>query len=232
MGLDGVEMVMAIEEAFDIQIEDSEAEKLVTPRMVIDCVLSKVAVANSTACLTQRAFNLFRKALLRDGGLKRSDITPGARLSLLIPKTHRTGWIQKFMPEMGIKERLHLTRPNWLTAVLFGIAVLAGLAAAVFIPVFHAFQALLLFAGVAILTGIAGAAATRNQRSEFPSEARSVAHISRWIMSHKPDLAGISPSAWTRDQIAARVREIVIETLACESNYSEDAHFVKDLGLN
>jgi len=31
MGLDGVRIVMAVEEAFDIRIENSEAEKLLTP---------------------------------------------------------------------------------------------------------------------------------------------------------------------------------------------------------
>jgi hypothetical protein len=32
MGLDGVEIVMKVEETFDIAIADSEAEKIVTPK--------------------------------------------------------------------------------------------------------------------------------------------------------------------------------------------------------
>ena len=38
MGLDGVELVMAFEEEFGISIPDSAAEKMVTPRHVIDFV--------------------------------------------------------------------------------------------------------------------------------------------------------------------------------------------------
>jgi acyl carrier protein len=35
MGPDGVEIAMAVEDAFDIQIEDAEAAKLLTPRLLI-----------------------------------------------------------------------------------------------------------------------------------------------------------------------------------------------------
>jgi hypothetical protein len=50
-------------------------------------------------------------------------------------------------------------------------------------------------------------------------------------MTHKSDLANERSSRWTRHQIAARVREIVIKQLRCESSYREDAHFIKELGL-
>jgi hypothetical protein len=35
-----------------------------------------------------------------------------------------------------------------------------------------------------------------------------------------------------REQVAARVREIVIDTLCCEKSYREDARFVEDRGLS
>src|ERR1041384_3448580 len=156
MGLDAVEMVMAVEEAFDIRIDDAEAEKVVTPRMLIDCVLSKVAVATSAACLTQRAFNLFRKALLRSGGLKRSDIAPGTPLSILIPKAQRGAAMEKFAADMGIKDRPGLIRPNWLTAALFGASVVVGLFAAFSIPVSRSSQVLMIFPCVAALERSSG----------------------------------------------------------------------------
>jgi len=36
MGLDSVELVMALEEEFGVRIPDSEAERMLTPRRVID----------------------------------------------------------------------------------------------------------------------------------------------------------------------------------------------------
>ncbi len=49
MGLDAVEIVMAVEEAFDIQIENSEAEKVLTPGQLVDLVLSNVQLTNTNA---------------------------------------------------------------------------------------------------------------------------------------------------------------------------------------
>lgn len=39
--LDGVEIVMAVEEAFDIAIPDEEAEDIKTVQQLIDCVKNK-----------------------------------------------------------------------------------------------------------------------------------------------------------------------------------------------
>jgi acyl carrier protein len=41
MGLDSVELVMAFEESFGIEIADAEAEKLITPRDVCALVMAK-----------------------------------------------------------------------------------------------------------------------------------------------------------------------------------------------
>ncbi|MCX6982040.1 MAG: hypothetical protein NTV08_14970 [Verrucomicrobia bacterium] len=40
MGLDGVELVMAFEEAFGISIPNADAQKMLTPQAVIDFVAS------------------------------------------------------------------------------------------------------------------------------------------------------------------------------------------------
>ena len=51
MGLDAVEILMEVEEAFDIRIEDSEAEAIATPADLIHLVVGKVAKANPAGCL-------------------------------------------------------------------------------------------------------------------------------------------------------------------------------------
>jgi hypothetical protein len=50
-------------------------------------------------------------------------------------------------------------------------------------------------------------------------------------MAHKTDLATPLAGRWTREQVAARVREIMIATLGHKTRYRESASFVKDLGL-
>ena len=44
MGLDSVSLILAFEEAFQISIPDHEAEKLRTPRDVIDCISARLEV--------------------------------------------------------------------------------------------------------------------------------------------------------------------------------------------
>ena len=63
MGLDSVEFVMAVEEAFQIAIPDGEAERMLTPRQVVDYILGRLGAAERRVCLEQRAFYRLRRAV-------------------------------------------------------------------------------------------------------------------------------------------------------------------------
>jgi hypothetical protein len=63
MGLDTVELVMAFEEAFGIDIPNATAERLETPRHVVDYLCTVVPVAPSGPCATQQTFFRLRRAL-------------------------------------------------------------------------------------------------------------------------------------------------------------------------
>jgi hypothetical protein len=63
MGLDTVELVMAFEEAFGIDIPNATAERLATPRHVVDYLCTVLAAAPSGPCATQRTFFRLRCAL-------------------------------------------------------------------------------------------------------------------------------------------------------------------------
>jgi acyl carrier protein len=231
MGLDGVELVMAVEEAFDVCIEDAEAENIRTPRELIELVMAKVASANPSVCLSQRAFNLVRKSLCKHPPLTRRDVTPATELSLLLPAPVRRGVLHSLAADLGTALPAQLKRPNWLTAILFGVSILVGLLAAIAFP-FTSIGSLLVFPSIAVLTGCVAFLTTKPFQTEFPKSVSNVAALSRWVVAHKPDLAASPQVAWTREQVAARVREIVIDTLGCEKKYSEDARFIEDLGLS
>ena len=232
MGMDGVEIVMAVEDAFDIRIEDSEAEKVITPHQLIELVASKVSLATPAVCLTHRAFNLLRKAVLRNSSLARAEIAPATSLSALVLKKQRRAFLDQITAEMGIKERLSLARPNWLITLVVVVSVLPGLGVVILFRSNSGFLTFSLFAGVVLATGILGAKLTNPFCTVFPEEVRTVGDLSKWMMALKSDLSGVSPGCWTREQIAARVREIVVDVLGCEKTYREDARFVEDLGLS
>jgi acyl carrier protein len=231
MGLDGVELVMAVEEAFDIQITDADAEKMLTPRQVIDFVLGQIATTTASVCLTQRAFNLLRRAFIQQG-YKRPQISPATNLSTALPVKQRRERLQQIMQELGISKPPKLVLSRGISGLMWGSSLAAGVGAAVAAAPQLASLSVWIFIGVAILTAGIAIRLTKPLRREFPRELQTVGDLARWVMTHKPDLATAHVPKWTPDQVEARVREIVVDTLGCKPDFSLDAHFVKDLGLS
>jgi acyl carrier protein len=231
MGLDGVEIVMAVEDAFDITIENSEAEKCPTPGQLIELAMSKVATTTTQICLTHRSFNLLRGFLVSRYSLGRKTIRPDTLLSTAFPTERRFAGLQQLSADLAIQPCPPLVRPLGLKLSISAIALAAGVGAAV--PFAHSPIPIWIPASLtAIGTAVLGVFVTRTFCTEFPDELSTVGHLARWIMTHKPDLATAETTGWTREQVAARVREIVIQNLCCESTYREDARFIQDLGLS
>ena len=230
MGLDGVEIIMAVEEAFDIRIEDSEAEKILTPRNLIDLIMAKVQLSGSAVCLTHRSFNLVRGFFVRTFDRNRSALAPRTALRSLLPTGNRLALVTRFATDLGVPAPV-LERAGWLKALLLSLVGIAGFTAAFVALQLNAPLGLPILAAVAV-TGAVAVFATRFRRTEFPKGLETIGDLSRWLMVHKPGLATPSPSAWTREQIAAQVQQIVIQQLSCEKYYHQDAHFVNDLGLD
>jgi acyl carrier protein len=232
MGLDGVELVMAVEDAFSISINDADAAKLLTLRLLTDYVLSKVTTTTATVCLTQRAFNLLRRSLLRHGGWKRSEITPDTSLPVLLPKKLRREIIQKVIADLEIKRPPEYVLAEWVNVLLLVGPALAG--GTVAYGTGHATHSagIWIFIGVALATAGIAVRLTRPLRTEFPRNLQTVGDLARWVMTHKSDLADATPTGWTREQITARVRELIVDQLGVKPGFSDDANFVKDLGLS
>jgi hypothetical protein len=236
MGLEGIEILIEVEEAFDISIEDADAEKSSTPGKLIDLVMNKVVHADAAGCLTQRAFNRLRAALLRHLPLKRRHITPSARMAELVPKTDRETLLERLAAELGTPPLPQKVRPKWLVVLLIGCCLALGVAIAVFCfqDGLGKHQGALIATALFVAAGMGflAQAATRGCRFDFNPQAATVGDLSRWIVGHKTDLASSTPGRWTREQVAARIREITVEHLGCADTYREEASFVKDLGLN
>ena len=236
MGLDAVEIMMAVEDAFDIRLRDEDMVKVRTPRDLVEVVMRTVAPADSSACLTQRAFNLLRQALLRHLPLKRRAIAPSVRLAEIVPKPNRAALLENLASELKTEPLPDLVRPQWLVNLLIAQSLAAGLAVGLVSPrlLANPTGTVCFWVGafIAVLVLVCGWIATARSCVEFPPGTTTVGDLSRWILAHKSDLANRTPGRWTREQVAARVREIVIEHLGCGNRYREDALFIEDLGVN
>ena len=230
MGMDSVEIFKAVEESFDIQIEDCEAENLRTPKDLIELILCKTCTTSTGICLTHRSFNLLRRFLVERCALQRGSVRPDVPLHTMLARDQRCERLQQLTAELALSSMPQLVRSDRLISLLCLMASLAGLVTALcWKP--SIFPAWVPTLGAVIATGWIGAAITRGHRTTFPSEYATVGQLARWIMTHKSDLAIPLSPGWTRDQISARVREIVVRTLGCESEYAENARFVEDLGV-
>ena len=232
MGMDGVEIIMEAEAGFDIRIEDAEAEKVLTPGQLIDLVIGKVANVETNFCLSHRAFNRMRTFMVQKLAFPRMEIVPAAKLSQLFPKRRRKNFLREFEVELGIYSAPPLVSPSWLQLLLICLVIFGGLAAAFPVLVrFGTSVGIIAFMLGAFVLGAMAVVFNRHFATEFPTGISTLGDLSLWVKTHKSDLAVKCQKAWSREQVAARVREIVIKTLGCDNNYSEDARFIQDLGL-
>jgi acyl carrier protein len=127
MGLDTVELVMEIEEAFDISIPDDRASTMLTVGDVYEFILEKTAdsTLKSSTCLTAAAFYDLRRHL-RSLGLTHLPIRPKTELDLAIPLIGRRTYWQALSSHLRFPR---LGRPSWLAllnCMLVAIVVYAS----------------------------------------------------------------------------------------------------------
>lgn len=218
MGLDGVELVMSIEEGFGVTIADAEAEACVTPAAVIDLVFGKLRASDGRVCVSQRAFYLLRKGLTRTLGVSRRKVDLGADIrSFTAGRSEREVW-DDLKTAVQARSWPALARPGWITASIWVLAL----------GTFCALTALFHWAVAAACTVLAAYVAvglTRRFRSRIPARYSRLRELVPFAVTS-------DAISWTRDQVATLIRKLVIEQLGLrEGQYREDAHFVKDLGL-
>lgn len=93
MGLDSVELVLALEEEFGLDIPDRDAVKMVTVGDVFEWLRIRLSTADPRACLTQRVFYKLRRAMINNYNIDRNTIAPDTRLTDLLPlQVVEEGW--------------------------------------------------------------------------------------------------------------------------------------------
>ncbi|HBA85375.1 MAG TPA: hypothetical protein DCZ95_14910 [Verrucomicrobia bacterium] len=229
MGLDGVELVMALEEAFGVELKDDEVVHTTTPRMVGDVIFSKLQSTDRKVCQSQRSFYLLRKAVMRRFGLQRSFVTPDMPFRNLIPRSKEKELWADLKQSVAARSWPTLVRPPWLPRTI------AACALAVFsvtflvlwnvVPIGAANAAMI---GASLMIGVCIFAEKKTQRfkTRIPSNYQRLRDLIPFAVTS-------DQVRWTRDQVSALVKQVVLEQLEIpEAKYQEDAHFVNDFGLD
>lgn len=114
MGLDAVEFVMAVEDAFGIAIPNAVAERLLTPRAVVEYVQSRLPAGDDKTCHSQLAFYTLRVATMRAHEVSRASITPDTVWRELLPGP---GFAKKWKRLGRV-----IGAPDWPGVSVFGYA--------------------------------------------------------------------------------------------------------------
>lgn len=132
MGLESVELILNVEDAFGIQISDQEASKIITIGELFQAILDKLKQARSGECMTAKMFYRLRRALSALTGVSRRAVRPDTLLEPLVPLKRR----RAFWSTLGQVLKLDLPplyRPSWLVGtlvfVILGLIALAIVAA-------------------------------------------------------------------------------------------------------
>ena len=139
MGLDVVEIVLEIEEAFDISIPDEVAEKIQTVGQLYDYVVEQTrgrphrsadeAPDRTDVCLTAATFYLVRRELCAKLGLDRRQVRPRTPLEDLFPQAARRRDWAELEHKLNLKFPA-LVRPRplifWAIALCLAMAAIAN----------------------------------------------------------------------------------------------------------
>jgi acyl carrier protein len=233
MGLDTVELVMEIEEAFDITIPDDRASEMVTVGDVYEFILEKTCQVplESGRCLSAAVFYELSRQV-RGLGLVRGKIRPNTELDQVIPLTGRRSTWKALSSQMDLRFP-RLGRPGWLAllnCMFVAIVFIASLAV-------FAQSKQLIGVFVALGLGILSSAAVGLLTEPFAIYPAATCSTIRDLVTHLvainySKLAGRYASRNPTDVWNA-LQLIVSEQLGVDrSKVLPHARFVQDLGAD
>ena len=222
MGLDGIELLMAVEEEFKIAISYEEAAQCVTVGKLVDLVHSRLQQSREAPCASQHGFYVIRGQLMKTLGLTREKIKPETRLNDLLGRKDRKKRWRKLINSIVQKEPMlpGLVRPRWMVILLVLLmgGTCFGLVFFTWIPFPFSFIA-------AVVVGVIVDLIMTPFKCELPTEFNQVKDLIQFVTT-------LDSRIWSKEEVFQTVRAITVEQLGVnESHVTLEAHFVNDLGV-
>ena len=124
MGLDLVELVLEVEDEFDIYLPDKDVECLATPNDLATYIFDKYQKKDDNKCGSQVAFYKLRKLFIDNFGNKREELVPSADLETLLGDNIRSKWKRlNSILDNRLMGTLVLNKKENLLLFYFGIGV-------------------------------------------------------------------------------------------------------------
>jgi acyl carrier protein len=235
MGLDGVELLMEIEDAFKISISDEEVSEAITVGKLYQCVLDKIKVSTEERCSSQKSFYLLRAALRENLGIEAKSVTPRTTTEKLFPKPDRRKLWSKISINVPYKFP-ELIYPYWID-VLFAIGgMISGYFCSYFVyqyfkqnnNMFMCFISCFLFIPVFILVYLFMKKIFLPIKLTIPDTCETLGGMVKHILYHNVDYFG----TMNEQEVWSKLTFIISEQMGIDQeDIKPESNFVKDLGL-
>lgn len=226
MGLDYVELVLAIEESFQIHIADEEACSISTVGDLHRLILTKLEVQPSATCLTSVAFYRTRKAIMNGLGLPRDRLKPSMALQEILPLQDRRVRWRRIQDATGLLIP-DLQQPAWVLVgfllsalALSAIPVVKGtLSFGWMLPIWILTSAILLrFRGFAV---------------DFPNRSITIGDLARNVLARNyGQLLAEKGGGSEQDSWESLCRILIEQTGVSRAQITPQAQIVRDLGID
>lgn len=232
MGLDSVELVMDVEDRFNITLPDVALGRVRTVADLAAIVISRLP-RSSEVCPTASEFYRLRKVLVEHGALDRRAIRPGTRLRDLFPRGLRRPWrslrrVERRLPSLEVPARLD-TLLLWGT----GTTMLIGVGAvALFWAKMGAYGGA---AGLVLLLGLVVALVLLPARfaSCLPAGVQTIGDLARLLAPEENCQGTLGDRLIAQQRVLDEVRAITAAQLGLPLEHVRpESEFVRDLDLS
>ncbi len=223
MGLDGVELLMAIEDEFQIIIKENEAYHVATPNDLTNLVFSKLRDGKYPYCSSQQSFYLVRKKIIDLLKVRRSSIKPNTRLVDIVEKKNRKKFLKSITKELSGNDEvwLEFQKPTYLNKIQLISTIIIFLISLYSLHYQFGLAVLIVFLYLAVFS-----VATNPLKNEFPNNFQTVADLVKIN-------ASLDNTIWSRQEVYNRVKEIIVAQLSADPQLDlPTSHFADDLGID
>lgn len=230
MGLDGVELILAAEESFGIEISDEEAGRVETAGDLCELVRGKVRKRQERVCLTSAAFYRVRRGLTAVLGVERRSIRPGSVLEELLPRSER----RQLWRELAERARLRLPDLQMNGWFVLGALLLGPLGAGGAALAFGRNAEWALLAG---MSGFAGSLVSLRLMVPYavglPREVVTVGDLARVVLATNYEVVAREAGGLHPAETWDAVRMLIhVQTGASPARITPEARLVDDLGID
>jgi len=230
MGLDIVELFLAVEEGFQIHIENEEAGSASTVGDLHELVTSKLRGGASNRCFTSAAFNRTRRGIVESIGVSRRAIRPSTDLGSLFHEDDRRGTWHRMQEVMGLKmPPLGYSGSTVTTFAVGGLILGTGAAASI-----HARVAgVALAAFIGSMVGGAALCLLPGFAVAFPNREETVGDLARDVLALNQAQFATEVGGWNDQEVWETLCRIIVNQTGVERHLiKRDALIVDHLGID